>query len=100
METTKDAGMKVCLNGPGHMNKIAATYIWNKPWNFFFEKLIFFKKKLWKPKSLFSLDMFKLMRAFQTSRLTFDLTAYEGSNQYIKTLFSQKPLVNLNSNFT
>ena len=44
-------------------------------WNFFFEKLIFLI--LWKPKSLFSLDMFNLVsiNKFQRSRLIFDLSA-------------------------
>ena len=41
----------------------------------FFEKLIFWI--LWKPKSLFSLDMFNLVsiNRFQRSRLIFDLSA-------------------------
>ena len=28
METPKNAGTKVCSNGPGHMTKMAATHIW------------------------------------------------------------------------
>ena len=30
METPWDAGTKVCSNGPGHMNKMAATPIYGK----------------------------------------------------------------------
>ena len=30
METPKDAGKKVCSNGPGHMTKMAATPIYGK----------------------------------------------------------------------
>ena len=30
METTYDAGTKVCSNGPGHITKMAATPIYGK----------------------------------------------------------------------
>ena len=30
METPKDAGTKICSNGPGHMSKLAATPIYGK----------------------------------------------------------------------
>ena len=30
METSLDAGTKICSNGPGHMTKMAATPIYGK----------------------------------------------------------------------
>ena len=39
METPKDAGTKVCSNGPGHMTKMAAMPIYGKnPLKIFFSK--------------------------------------------------------------
>ena len=59
----------------------------------FFEKYIFWI--LWKPKSLFSLDMFNLVsiNKFQRSRLTFDLSAkvapIEVPSTYQNLVFSE-----------
>ena len=39
METPKDAGVKVCSNGSGHLSKMAATHIYGKdPLKIFFSR--------------------------------------------------------------
>ena len=65
----------------------------------FFEKLIFWI--LWKPKSLFSLDMFNLVsiNKFQRSRLIFDLSvkiAYIGVPSTYSNSFRRQFLANWN----